>query len=604
MSKMTDYTNKVVQLSADVTAIWKLQCKNLYNSKNLGALAIRECLQNSLDAIKSAEKAGKIKKGEGHIEIEINENYVRFSDNGIGMDVKTLHEKFLNLGGTTKGDKDNVGGFGLAKAVILGCGSGFEIHTQDNKFSSEDLGKNPISKTKFRQGTQITLYGVQTDKDKTIKEHWDMLVTKAIMYVESSEVEVPVSINGVTCIRNGWFHSTKKTRRPPGYFGITEKEVPSDTKLAINVYKLNNSSAGMMFIRLRGLTQFKKYIGWNSNCDIVLDIQTKINPRSSEYPFSTNREGLKSQYQPIIDKIIDAVTQSPLSVCNDDEWKEVIYDNANAGVEQARIIQSCVTKEQNLKMAKALRAILDKSSCMQSLASKIINCDEVAENYAQQKGIDKSQVVNPLKYSWISMTEPKSNVRLSKTRTVECIVAWDAILRLMATHYSGLDGKVFYPGVIVKENYLGMCYMKRLESKTRCFITFNPLETPLNNDSHTALYLMGVAAHELAHAACGTYEAHGETFSYTREAIYNNNLPYVVDIINIVKAGRIRSTISKLQSKGKDKTEQKSNYSNMSLEQVIDMAEGLGIDIKSYENKYSDKSILRMRLVMAIKKSM
>ena len=603
MSKMIDYTNKVVQLSADVTAIWKLQCKNLYNSKNLGALAIRECLQNSLDAIKTAEKEGKIKKGDGHIEIEINENYVLFTDNGIGMDVKTLHEKFLNLGGTTKGDKDSVGGFGLAKAVILGCGSGFEIHTQDNKFSSEDLGKNPISKTNFRQGTQITLYGVQTDKDKTIKEYWDMLVTQALMYVESSEVEVPVSINGVTC--KGWYTPTKKTRRSPGFFGITESEVPKDTKLEINAYKLKNQSAGLMFIRLRGLTQFKKYIGWNANCDIVLDIKTNLDPRSAEYPFSTNREGLKSQYQPIIEKIMDAVSKSPLSVCNDDEFKEVIYDNANQSVEQARVIQACVSKEQNLKMVKALSDILKKSHCCTgSLASRILSNDALTENYAQQKGVKKSQIVNPLKYSWISMTEQKSKVRLSKTRTVECIVAWDAILRLMATHFSGLDGKVFYPGVIVKENYLGMCYMKRLETKTRCFVAFNPLETPLENDSHTALYLMGVAAHELAHAACGTYEAHGETFSYTREAIYNNNLPYVVDIINIVKAGKVRSTISKLQSKQEEGKKQKSSYSNMSLEQVIDTAEGLGIDTKAYENKYSDKSILRMRLVMAIKKSM
>lgn len=34
---MKDYTNKVAELKADVHMIWKLQCQNLYNSKNLGA---------------------------------------------------------------------------------------------------------------------------------------------------------------------------------------------------------------------------------------------------------------------------------------------------------------------------------------------------------------------------------------------------------------------------------------------------------------------------------------------------------------------------------------------------------------------------------------
>ena len=59
---MTDYTTKVAELQADVQTIWKLQCQNLYNSKNLGALAVRESVQNSLDAISKAIKAGQLKE--------------------------------------------------------------------------------------------------------------------------------------------------------------------------------------------------------------------------------------------------------------------------------------------------------------------------------------------------------------------------------------------------------------------------------------------------------------------------------------------------------------------------------------------------------------
>ena len=138
---MKDYTNKVAELKADVHMIWKLQCQNLYNSKNLGALAVRECLQNSLDAIAKAIKLGQITQDEAYVNIDVDGNDLIIEDNGIGMDIQTLHEKFLSLGGTTKGDEDSVGGFGIAKAVILGCGDGFKVETQDNIFTSEDLGK-------------------------------------------------------------------------------------------------------------------------------------------------------------------------------------------------------------------------------------------------------------------------------------------------------------------------------------------------------------------------------------------------------------------------------------------------------------------------------
>ena len=108
-----DYENKVVELSANIHTMWKLQCQNLYNSSNLGALAVRECLQNSIDSIITALKRGEISKG--HIDIEVNGDDMSISDNGIGMDIETIHTKFLTLGETTKNDSENTGGFGLAK---------------------------------------------------------------------------------------------------------------------------------------------------------------------------------------------------------------------------------------------------------------------------------------------------------------------------------------------------------------------------------------------------------------------------------------------------------------------------------------------------------
>ena len=59
----TQWRNKTAELQADIAAMWQLQCRNLYQSANLGALAVREGVQNSRDAIKQALKDGVIKQG-------------------------------------------------------------------------------------------------------------------------------------------------------------------------------------------------------------------------------------------------------------------------------------------------------------------------------------------------------------------------------------------------------------------------------------------------------------------------------------------------------------------------------------------------------------
>ena len=616
---MIEYTKKIAELSADIGTIWKLQCQNLYNSKNLGALAARECIQNSLDAIKAAVRKGQISEYDGHIEIDITTEALTITDNGIGMDVKTLHEKFLNLGGTTKGDENNVGGFGLAKAVILGCGSGFKIETQDNVFTSDDLGKNPIQKQAFRQGTKITLYDVQIDKNLTIKDNTDKLLWAILDYVCSSDIDVPVKVNGK--MYAPFFETSAKTRRSPAQFGVSSTMIPDKTKLKLNVFKDKSNSSKYLYIRLRGLTQFKQYLGWNANCNIVLDFQTKIDPRSPEYPFSTNREGLKAQYQGILEAIRDKVAQSPLSISSDDEYKETLYDNVNSSVEQARAITISVSGTSTVQIAsdvsKVIDGIIPQGGCVSpSIADRTKQYNEQLEDLAKEMGVSKKQLVqnmsastikhidNPLEHSWIVWEDRTQPKRLNKNRTVEAIVVWDSLLRVMASHYPDMNHTVFYPGIVTKKDILGLCVEKYVNDSKRTYIMMNPLEVPTDNDSQTALYLMGLAAHELAHFSCGTYEAHGETWAYTREAIMNANLDQLDTLIKLIKAGKFRKTIMKLKGKNiTKKSESSEDFSVMSMNDIIQMAEQLGVDIQSYQAKYTNEPILRMRLIMAIKKN-
>ena len=620
---MTDYSSKIAELQADVQMIWKLQCQNLYNSKNLGALAVRECIQNSIDAITRAVRKGQIEKWEGLIKINFDSSStVIVEDNGIGMDVKTIHDKFLSLGGTTKGDEDSVGGFGLAQAVILGCGSWFSIETQDNYLSSDDLGKNPISKVSYRQGTRITLKDVQTGKTTKVSDNLESFKYAVLEYVLSSDIPYRVLVNGTEY--EPWFKKSRKTYRSPAQFNISSSMIPDDTKLSINVYKDKSNSSKYLWVRLRGLTQFKQYLGWNANCNIVLDFQTKLDPRSSEYPFSTNREGLKAHYQGITEAIRDKITQSPLSISSNDEFKETLFENATNDVKKERIISSCMNteevKELVTEVSKIVEGIQPQGGYTQpSVVDRAKQYQQQIKDLAQQEGKTVEEFVktmdyksirhlnNPLEYSWLIWEDREyTGKKINKNKAVDIIIIWDSILRTMASRYSGLNGTVYYPGIIVKEDTLGMCVEKQIyDWENRCYIMINPFKIPVEDDSQIAIYLMGVAAHELAHLVCGSYEAHGETFSYTRETIMNESLSEIGTITKLIKAGKLRKKLGKLTKTGSS-TSVKDNFPidfvGKSLDEILGMAKDFGVDTYTLQEKYSDVAILKMRTIMAIKK--
>lgn len=627
---MTDYTNKVVELRADVHTMWRLQCQNLYNSKNLGALAVRECVQNSLDSIRTAINARKIKRGT--IRINWEGNALSIEDNGMGMDIATLHDKFLTLGGTTKGDADNVGGFGLAKSVILGCGQGFQVETQDNVFSSGDLGKNPIRRQPYRAGTKITLYDVQIGDNKVIADNEWAFEDAVQDYILSSDIpkDVDIYLNGE--IHPLYFKPTKSTHRLPAEFNIGSDMIPRDTTLKIDVYK-TKSSLKYLYVRLRGLTQFKQYLCWNANSDIVLDIITSIDPRSSEYPFATNREGLKAQYQGIIEAIRDKVSQAPLSIARDNRYKETLYDNVNDGSRDNTIAAVTMAKEVvSPQVSSTVAGVTKVISRIKSrggftpqggyvpatIADYVQQYNEAIEQTAKSLGTNKAGVIknvppdtlfklnNPLSHSWLIYedTQYHPKMRLTKSALVSVVVTWDTIIKLMASNVASLlNSTNFYPGIVSESRTMGMCLEKYItkngDSERRCYIMINPREIPEGSAQKVALWLMGVASHELAHFICGSYEAHGETFAYIREAIMNANLDAVGDVVTVVEAASLQKILHHATPPKVGST-----YSSQSLSELEESARSNGIDVAALQAKYPDPRIYRMRLTMAVKKAL
>jgi len=87
----------------------------------------REAIQNAKDAKANIIDCGSVEQENGNW-------LIWCEDNGSGMDLETLTEAFLALGGT--GGKtesgQNVGGFGKAKEILLLPWIYFKVHTRDN----------------------------------------------------------------------------------------------------------------------------------------------------------------------------------------------------------------------------------------------------------------------------------------------------------------------------------------------------------------------------------------------------------------------------------------------------------------------------------------
>lgn len=146
--------------------MWRYFTTSVYSSGDLPVIATREALQNSADAIRAAIRARQIGAKDGRFEVvwDEAERTLSWSDNGVGMDSDTILKKFLSLGDTGKADagssQDAAGGFGVAKAVILGLSASFrwELYTRDNHAVSAGAGEDvSVYAAPPRQGTRIVV---------------------------------------------------------------------------------------------------------------------------------------------------------------------------------------------------------------------------------------------------------------------------------------------------------------------------------------------------------------------------------------------------------------------------------------------------------------
>ena len=325
----------------NAAVLWKYFTTSVYESADLPIVATREALQNAVDAIRASVRKRQIRAGEGRFEVtwEPSLHALSWADNGVGMDAETVLTKFLFLGESGKRDatssEEAAGGFGVAKAVILGTSTTFqwEMRTRDNLVMSPGHGKDVVVyEAPARQGTYLRIFDVDPKYDQV----WDRArQTNVGLLDRLRELLAANDLPDITLVLNGqevrpmfsrrggarvpiagsWGHGTSATikayRRPPGDRG------------------------GGYYVRLGGLFQYKRPAVRDAlKADVVLDLVTAVRPGEAGYPLKAGRDGFVEPAASTFWDVVDEVEKENESIGRSDADEVYEPDSDDADMRQ------------------------------------------------------------------------------------------------------------------------------------------------------------------------------------------------------------------------------------------------------------------------------
>lgn len=314
------------RVSANAAIVWRHFTTSVYQSGDLPVLATREALQNAVDAIRAAVRARRLPAGQGKFNVNWDgaTHTLSWEDNGIGMDRETIAGKFLIIGESGKSgaadSEEAAGGFGVAKAVILGASRSFrwEIHSRDVIAVSTGPGADyQLFSETARQGTKITVF----DVDPRFDTDYDRALTKTRTLEERiQDVLAANNLDGIELFFNDvpvgrMFSRQKGSKIADG------GEWGDGTSAFVKGYKRKpGDRRGAFYIRLNGLFMFRA--GSNNRnlpLDVVVDLTSTVRPGDQGYPLNAAREGLQGPAYWSFEELRRQIEQESESSARDDE---------------------------------------------------------------------------------------------------------------------------------------------------------------------------------------------------------------------------------------------------------------------------------------------
>jgi len=305
----------------NVSKIWAFMTSSVYQSGDLPVLAVREMVQNSSDGVRSAIRSRKLRAGKGRIAVswDTERRSLTVEDNGIGMDAETILGKFLSLGESGKGGADDseeaAGGFGVAKAVILGSSRSFrwEVHTRDNLAVSEGADEDVrIYDAPWLAGTRITILDIAEEFDAT----WDYARQTSVSLPDRlRELLAANDLRGIELVLDGEAVGPMFSRRGGSKVNLSGAWGQGTTATVKAYRRPPGDRRGAYYLRLGGLYQFKTPSQrGNLKADVVVDLLATVRPGARGYPFNAARDALQDTARWAFSDLVEEVERENESV--------------------------------------------------------------------------------------------------------------------------------------------------------------------------------------------------------------------------------------------------------------------------------------------------
>lgn len=564
-----DWTGQPLEQSVgDPRRLWNLQTQKVAGTDNVVFVGIREAFQNSLDAMFEAMRRGEIKRGEFRVDYDVNAGTLSISDNGIGMDEDTFRTKFMVLGETGKaGQTEAVGGFGMAKAYILGMvdpslpGARWTVRTRDIEATSEMADpKTPPAERDIKrglpnqQGVVLKFEGIEKRAfGWNLEEKLSLLLGltdtggKVDMYLNGKQVQPPFTVS-------------EDCEKP-----LDSPMVPEGTNVRCYLPEGDRPRAITRLKSKYGYTMLQT-IEWSGNlpCFVVMDIDTKWRPGDPEYPYEDSRLHLK--YDSPLAKLMEAVTtqlkMDPYSATSKSEYQTQVFGATGGAIidEQDRQAKRAIATDPTMmnatkEVAEILRNVgaaaaphlseRDESDPTASniraasMASRIIGLGRSDDSiqYAGTSPIGRSFVVRIA-----NGYEAGEKFRIDKT-ALRQLIAWDSICRIVGAQLIKVGALMdvdFKPGFVLKGDIKAMNtkleydqeIAERIGVPRERVLLFNPLFVKGDSPEARAMWMRDEACHEFAHFFCGM---HTEEFTAAESNVREATLPVIGDILRIGK---------------------------------------------------------------------
>ena len=303
--------------------IWGILGGALYRARPLLSVTLRELFQNSRDACRGTARQPDIA-----LTLETDDfrqGLLTCQDNGCGMSEETLLSKFLVLGESEK-TADSAGGWGIAKAILLGGACRWKLWTNELFLSSEYLEEGrPVDRVAPIAGTRIVLEYEpipEGDPRRGLIGLTPGSLARGIGWLLHSDTPCRIALiyqgkriewqsSGLVVTEDSRLCGEAGDRTMWQLHQLPAVEAEPVQCAGLGSYSI--ASAGQVFYRHQGLAQFCDAVSSAHKDTFVVDIRTSAKAGDSDYPFIPSREAITGDLPTKVEAAIAPHKLNPLT---------------------------------------------------------------------------------------------------------------------------------------------------------------------------------------------------------------------------------------------------------------------------------------------------